>query len=98
MPLNELQRCPALSELAKIQASAQEMAHIWKICICLAMQNWIKSEEMLETGKEIASVFQISGLCKCKDMEEHYCNPQVTASNQEHLQHVFVSVRRKFSL
>lgn len=52
---------------------------------------------MLETGQEIASVSQISGLCMCKDMEERYCYPQVTASNQGHLHHVFVSVRRKFS-
>lgn len=96
MPLNELQRCPALSELAKIHLD--KLQH--RKCpisgkFAFALPCKTESEEMLETGKEIASVFQTSGLYKYKDMEKHYCYPQVTASNPEHLQHVFV--RRKFS-
>lgn len=61
MLLNGFQRCLALTELAeilldKLQRRKCPVFKKKKIRICLAMQSWIKTGEMLVTRKEIAMV------------------------------------------
>lgn len=59
MLLNGLQRCLALTKPAEIlldKLQHRKCPVFENICICLAMQSWIKTEEILETKKEIAMV------------------------------------------